>query len=412
MNQDCIKLNFPIFSSQTKKEKLFVYLDNAATTQKPSAVIDAICNFYKTTNANIHRGLYSQAEQATTLYESSREEVKEFINAEHCEEIIFTKGTTESINLVASSWAAYNLKKGDSILLSQVEHHANLLPWIELSKKIGVSIRYIPYDKETKKLNLKNLDLSGIKLLAVQHTSNVLGNVWDDDFLNLKNLIKRIKTLGGKTLLDAAQSIAHTPINIQELDVDFLAFSGHKIFAPTGIGVLYARKNLHHSLYPYQVGGSMITNATYSNAVWAPMPHLLEAGTPPISAAIGLKNALIFFKKNIPFNWLVAHETALCTLAAQKLAKIPNLHIVTNHANPQLHQHIVSFYHEKIHAHDIASLLGEKNISVRAGHHCAQPLIDLLKIPALVRISVAAYTTPQDIEVFIREIKAAITLLL
>jgi cysteine desulfurase / selenocysteine lyase len=408
MNKDPIRCHFPILNRSAEQDHSLTYLDNAATTHKPQSVIDAICNFYKTANANVHRGLYGSAEQATVLYEKSRQAVANFIGAAHSAEIVFTKGTTESINLIAHSWGTQQLKAGDVILLSQAEHHANLLPWLELAKKIHLILRYIPYDQATHKLSLENLDLTGVKLLAVQHTSNVLGNVWDNDFANLATLIKQVHNVGGAVLLDIAQSIAHLPINVQALNVDFLAFSGHKMYGPTGIGVVYINKKWHDRLVPYHVGGSMIYSASYEGATWAAMPQLLEAGTPPISSVIGLHAAITFIQKNISFPELAKQEAELCTQFAAGLANLPGIRVVTKHDAATTHQHVASFYHEKIHAHDLASFLGEKNIAVRAGHHCAQPLIELLGVAALVRISVAAYTTPQDIELALQAIEAAL----
>lgn len=407
MSIEALKAHFPIFIAASTTEKPFAYLDNAATTQKPSVVIDSISNFYTSTNANVHRGLYPAAERATTLYEGVRNTVAQFINARRSAEIVFTKGTTEAINLVAHSWGSKHLASGDVILLSQVEHHANLLPWLELAKKNNLIIRYIPYDAKTKKLALANIDLTGVKLLAAQHTSNVLGNVWDDDFANLYKLIATIRQAGGAVLLDAAQSIAHIPVDVQALKTDFLVFSGHKIYGPTGIGVLYVSEHWHNDLQPYQVGGSMIHSASFEGATWGTMPHLLEAGTPPVAGAIGLQAALNFMTSCAPFSELSKHETALCIRLINALKKMPGIHIVTDHVN-STHQHIVSFYHESVHAHDIASFLGENNIAVRAGNHCAQPLIDLLNIPALVRVSIGLYNTEQDIDALLQALTAAL----
>lgn len=410
MNIKNLRELFPIFNQANPGISCIAYLDNAATTQKPQDVINSICDFYNTSCANIHRGLYPLSEKATLDYEKTRALIAQFIQAQSAAEIVFTKGTTESINLVAHSWAIEHLQKGDVILLSQVEHHANLLPWLEVARVKDLTIRYIPYDPEKKLLNLNNLDLSGVKFLAAQHTSNLLGNVWDNDFSNLKALIKTVKAQQGAVLLDAAQSIAHLPINVQELNVDFLAFSGHKMYGPTGIGILYVHSARHAELKPYQVGGSMLYHAAYDHAVWAKMPQLLEAGTPPIASAIGLGSAINFMKNHVSYQELAHHETALCKKLSTGLALIPGIAIVTEHEKTD-HQHIVTFYHETIHAHDLASFLGEKNIAVRAGNHCAQPIIDLLKLPALVRASVALYNTVDDIDALLAALREAITLL-
>ncbi len=407
MDNRTLSTHFPIFAAAGTISQPLIYLDNAATTQKPKSVIDSISNFYSTANANVHRGLYPLAEKATTLYEDVRNTVAQFINAYEITEIVFTKGTTEAINLIAHSWGSQHLANSDVILLSQVEHHANLLPWLELARKNKLVIRYIPYDAKTKKLSLVNIDLTGVKLLAVQHTSNVLGNVWDDNFANLYSLITEVKKGGGAVLLDAAQSIAHLPIDVQSLQTDFFVFSGHKVYGPTGIGVLYIHKRWHNDLQPYQVGGSMILSVSYENATWGSMPHLLEAGTPPIASAIGLQTALNFMAHYAPFSELTKHETMLCMKLAHALGKIPGIHIATAHENVT-NQHMVSFYHDTVHAHDLASFLGEKNIAVRAGNHCAQPLIDLLNIPALVRVSIGMYNTQQDVDAILQALTATI----
>lgn len=409
MDIKTIKQHFPVFALAATTEPL-IYLDNAATTQKPIDVIDAISMFYTAGNANVHRGLYPLAEQATAQYEGARATVAAFINAGTPSEIVFTKGTTEAINLVASSWGSEHLKPGDVVLLSQVEHHANLLPWVVLAEKRGIIVRYIPYDQQAKKLSLERVDLNNVKLLAVQHTTNVLGNVWDDDFANLYALIKQVKAIGGAVLLDVAQSVAHMSIDVQLLNCDFLAFSGHKLYGPTGVGVLYVHGRWHGSLQPYQVGGSMLHHASYTGATWAPMPHLLEAGTPPIAGVIGLSAALKFMKTKILLPVMANHETMLCKKLAAALACIPEIYLVTEHQHAT-HQHLVSFYHARIHAHDIASFLGARNIAVRAGNHCAQPLIDLLGVPALVRVSLGVYNTIDDIDQFLEGLEEVLNFL-
>jgi cysteine desulfurase/selenocysteine lyase len=401
-----IRLQFPLLVNNDLAGTPCAYLDSAATTQKPQQVIDAVSNFYTNSNANVHRGLYGLAEAATAHYEASRAAVARFIGARSESEVVFTKNTTEAINLVAHSWGRNNLIAGDVILLSQVEHHANMLPWLELAKEKQLVIRYIPYSKPDKKLITTNLDLTGVKLLAVMHTSNLLGNVWDHDFINLHQLIADVKAQGGTIFIDAAQSIAHMKMNVQDLGADFMAFSGHKMYGPTGIGVLYANSATHNKLNPYQVGGSMIYAASYTGATWAAMPQLLEAGTPPISSAIGL-HAAIDFMNNLDYAALHIHETALCQQFVHSLQALPGIHIVTHHTT-NTHQHLVSFYHETVHAHDIASFLGEKNVAVRAGHHCAQPLVDFMQTPALVRLSVAAYTTQDDIKAASKALEQAL----
>lgn len=414
MDVNKIREDFPIFQRPPlldKKQGPFVYLDNAATTHKPQVVINTLTQFYAQGYATVHRALYDLGEMATTAYESARTTVARFINAKTSQEIIFTKGATEGINFVAHSWALQNLGKDDEILLTEAEHHANLLPWQQVAEKTGARLVFIPINSKTFMLESPHSYITPkTKLIAVAHASNVLGQIWQSEH-ELKLFICKAHETGAKVLLDGAQSIAHHKIDIQKLNPDFFVFSGHKIFAPTGIGVLYIKKDLHDNVQPYQVGGSMIFSASYHDATWAKSPQKFEAGTPPIAGALGLRAALEYLEKSVNFATLQKHEAALCGALIDGLEKIDGLTIVGNQENIRRSGHMVCFALENIHPHDLASLLGSYGIAVRAGHHCAQPLVSQLGFPSLIRVSVAAYNTQEDIEQFLHALSRAINLL-
>lgn len=407
MNKNIIKADFPIFKQNAQQP--LVYLDSAATSQKPLAFIDALSHFYANEYATVHRSLYAQGEQATKNYEKIRAKTAQFINASHAEEIIFTKGTTESINFVAQAWARQHLQQGDEILLTQVEHHANLIPWQRVAEQTGAIVKFIPLNTTRYLLDYHDdLITPKTKLVAVTHSSNVLGDVWHSS--NLEALITKTHAVGARVLIDAAQSIAHEKINVQKLKPDFLAFSTHKIYGPSGLGILYIHKDLHNAVYPYQVGGSMVYSVSYETATWAQAPQKFEAGTPPIASVIGW-GATLDYLNSIDRDALRAYEATLCNQLVTELATMPDVTIVGNMQQLQAHGFLVSFKITGIHAHDIASYLGAKNIAIRAGHHCAQPLIDLLGGDALLRISIGMYNTPDDINICIQELNNAINYL-
>jgi cysteine desulfurase / selenocysteine lyase len=402
-----IKKMFPIFSN-----KKHIYFDNAATTHKPQVVIDSISNFYSSCNANVYRGLHGLSEGATEQYERAREIVAKYINAD-ADELIFTSGTTEGINFVADAWGLQNIKAGDEILITQVEHHANLLPWQRLAKKTGAKLRFIKLDVDSYKLltDEENLITSKTKLVAVTQYSNVLGPVWDGKSNQLENLIEKARAVGAKILLDAAQSVPHKKIDVKKLNVDFLAFSAHKMCGPTGIGALYIKKELHDSVEPYQVGGSIIHDATFENYTLREAPYKFEAGTPPIAQAIGFGQAIEFINKNINFDELQKHEVELCSYAIDELEKIDVVKVLGNKEWMRARGHLVSFVINGVHAHDIASFLDTKDIAVRAGHHCAQPLANLLKVDSSVRFSFYMYNEKSEIETAVKVLKEAIVFL-
>lgn len=408
MNIKKIRNDFPIFAQHTNPELAF--LDSAASAQKPDQVIDAITSFYRTKNANIHRGLYSLSEQATTAYEEVREKAARLINAQHSSEIIFTKGTTEGINFIASAWAENHLKAGDEILLSHVEHHANLLPWQRVAQKTGAVLKFIPLNQSTFLLEADpELINARTKLVAVTVSSNVLGNVWPTG--SLEKIITQAGRVGAKVLLDAAQVVGHQPVDIQKLGADFMVFSGHKMLGPTGVGVLYINQHLHNEVEPYQVGGSMVYEVEWERATWAQAPTKFEAGTPPIASVIGLGATIDYITHTINFDELAAHYGRLSTQLINGLQKLDDVTIYGNIQSMKQDGHLVSFAVDGIHSHDIAAYLASKNIALRAGHHCAQPLIRLLDVDALVRASFAAYTTTDEIQALINHLPAAIKLL-
>ena len=392
-----LRKDFPIFG-----DNKLVYCDSAATSQKPQQVIDALVDFYSYHNAPVHRGIYTLAEEATERYEAVRRQVAKFIGAPSATEIVFTKGATESINLVAESWAAYNLQAGDEIVLSQLEHHANIVPWQKIAQTHGVILRWIPILPDGT-LNLS--DLSTIinqktKLVAITQSSNALGTQVD-----LVPIIKQARVVGARVLVDAAQSVPHQKVDVLALDCDFLVFSGHKMLGPTGVGVLYIKKDLHDSVQPYQRGGSMVFDVSFERATWRQMPHMLEAGTPPIAQVIGLGAAINYLEQYVDFNQLQKHEALLCEQLIDGLQQIPKITILGPLNQLKKSGHLVSFIVNDIHAHDIAAYLNTYSICVRAGHHCAQPLHTALKCESSVRASFYVYNTQQEVESIVNALK-------
>jgi cysteine desulfurase / selenocysteine lyase len=378
-----MKEDFPIL-------KNLVYLDNAATTQKPIQVIQAITNFYQNNNANIHRGIYDLSEQATIEYEKARATVANFINA-NSREIIFTSGTTAGINMLASS---LQLNEGDEIVLTEMEHHSNILPWQRLAKQQKLVIKYIPI-KEDFTLDLemaKQLITNKTKIVAVTHISNVLGTI-----NNINELTQLAHNQGAQIVIDAAQSIAHLPINVKQLNVDYLLFSGHKMYGPTGIGILYGKEQLLTQLQPSILGGGMVQEVTKDSAIFQDIPSKFEAGTPPIAQAIGLAAAIKYIQPKL--EKIQQHEQELIKYATEQLQTIPNIKLYHN-AGP-----VISFTIQNIHPHDVAEILNRNNIAIRAGHHCAQPLHQALNLQSTSRISLAIYNTKEDINALIKGLK-------
>lgn len=404
MDPKKIRNDFPIFAHHTNPPLIF--LDSGASAQKPAQVIDTMATFYRTQYANIHRGLYQLGEEATLAFECTRGQVAELINAHH-NEVVFTKGTTESINFVATAWAMNHLKAGDEIILTHAEHHANLLPWQQVAKKTGALIKFIPLNTQTFLLEPDtSLITARTKLVAVTLCSNVLGNIWPDN--SLENFVQKARSIGARILFDGAHAIGHMPIDVKKLSADFLAFSGHKMLGPSGIGVLYISRELHDDVEPYQFGGSMIYEASYESATWADAPAKFEAGTPPIVSAIGLGATIDYLKKNIQYDALKKHYNNLTYQLLEGLRAIPSVKIYGNQEQLLRDGHLVCFAVQDIHGHDIAAYLATHNIALRAGHHCAQPLIKLLGVDALVRPSFAAYTIPDEIDALLEVLPQAI----
>jgi len=403
-----IKSKFPIFENHEKKGEKLIYLDNAATTQKPKQVIDSISDFYSNFNATVHRGIYELSEKATELYESTRDKVKDFINASDRNEIVFTSGATEGINFVAESWVLQHLKSGDEIVLTQAEHHANLVPWQRVAERIGAKIKFIELDTENFEFKEPgdNFFNENTKLVSLVHVSNVLGNIWKDG--QLESIIKRSHDVGAKVLIDAAQSVPHYKVDVRKLDIDFLVFSGHKMFGPTGVGVLYVKKDLHNEVEPYKVGGSMVYSVTFDKTTWQQAPNKFEAGTPAIAQVVGLGATIDFINENINFDDLRNHEEKLCVQMFESLKSIDGIKILGNKSSLMCCGHLITFTIDGVHAHDVASMLGTKGVCVRAGHHCAQPLLNLFNVESTVRASLYAYNTEEDIETFIRELNEVV----
>lgn len=372
-----------------------IYLDNAATTHKPQAVIDAISSFYTDAYGTTGRGLYRLAEQATSAYEAARGTVAHFLGAQHADEIVFTHGATESINMVAYAWAASQLAQGDTIVISALEHHANLLVWQQIAAQTGAQLLIIPIlpDGTLNMQQAEQLITKHTKLVALCHISNLLGTL-----VEVKALADLAHQVGAKILVDASQSVPHGGVNVQELDCDMLVFSGHKIMGPTGIGICYLKHSLHDQLQPYQRGGGMVYSAAYQTATWREMPYRLEAGTPPVAQAIGLAAALNFFSTQLDVQAIHAHEAALTKQLIHGLQRIPGIQILGPVDELCTRGHLVSFVCSGIHAHDVAAYLSMHNICVRAGHHCAQPLAQMLGVLASVRVSFYWYNTADEVD--------------
>lgn len=385
-----IKLDFPILQ-QTVHGKPLVYLDNAATSQKPKVVITAIKNFYEKYNSNVHRGLHELSEKATNAYETARQEVANFINAKSSKEIIFVRGTTEAINLIAQSYGRNFLKPNDEIIISHLEHHSNIVPWQLLCDQIGAILKVIPINQQGEILidKYEKLLSSKTKIVAISHVSNALGTINP-----VKEMIQKAKAVGAITVIDGAQAAPHIAIDVQSLDCDFYAFSGHKMFGPTGIGVLFGKEKLLEKMPPYHGGGEMIKMVSFNKTIYNDLPHKFEAGTPDIAGAIGLA-AAIQYLKNIGLETIAAYEHELLNYATEKALSVPGLKLIGTAANKAS---ILSFVLDFAHAHDVGTILDLEGIAVRSGHHCAMPVMDFFKVPATVRASFAFYNTQADVD--------------
>jgi cysteine desulfurase/selenocysteine lyase len=389
---ESLRDDFPILQQTVHDDRPLVFLDNAASTQRPRQVIDVLRRVYERDYANVHRGIHTLSERSTEQYEEAREKVREFIGAEKALEIVFTSGTTAGINLVARSWGDENVKSGDEILVTTMEHHSNLVPWQQLADRSGAVLKHIPITDDGL-LRLDTLDsllTSRTKLVAVTSVSNVLGTVNP-----IREIARRAHAAGSLMLVDAAQSVPHLTTNVRDLGADFLVFSGHKMLAPTGIGVLYGREELLDAMPPFLGGGSMINRVWDDRFTPAELPAKFEAGTPPIAPAIAL-GAAIDYLNLIGLEKVAQHEHELCRYAYERLVEVDGLHILG--PTPEHRAGLVSFTLPEPHAHDIAQLLDEQGIAVRAGHHCTWPLHDRLKISASTRASFYLYNTPAEVD--------------
>jgi cysteine desulfurase/selenocysteine lyase len=398
-----IRKDFPILH-QSIHGKPLVYLDNAATTQKPLSVINALNSYYSNINANIHRGIHTLSEKSTGEFEATRETVKKFINSRSTEEVIFTKGTTEGINLVASTYGRKNIQQGDVIIISGLEHHSNMVPWQMLAEEKKAIVKIIPIDDKGDIImeEYEKLLTGNVKIVSVNHASNTLGTINP-----IKQIIQMAHKTGAVVLIDGAQSSSHIKIDVQDLNVDFFAFSSHKIYGPTGVGVLYGKKELLEAMPPYQGGGEMIKDVSYEECSFNDLPYKFEAGTPNIADTIALKNAIDYIEA-IGKESIRAYENELLKYATNKLTEIKGLKIVGT-ANDKLS--IISFVIEGIHHQDIGIILDQEGIAVRTGHHCTQPLMGRFKIPGTSRASFAMYNTLAEVDRLAEGIKKAIKML-
>lgn len=398
-----LRAQFPILQREVKGHPL-VYFDNAATTQKPQQVIDALVQYYTQTNANVHRGIHSLAEEATAQFEATRDVAQRFVNAASREEIIFTRGTTESINLVAYTWGRKHIQAGDEIIISQMEHHSNIVPWQLLCEEKQAVLRFIPVT-EKGELDIdafEKLLSSKTKLLSVVHASNVLGTINP-----VEMIIAKAHAAGAIVFIDGAQSAMHLDINVQQLDCDFFACSSHKLFGPTGIGFLYGKKHLLEQMPVFHGGGEMIKEVSFTKTTFADLPYKFEAGTPNIADTVAFKTALEFILSIGKIN-IRAHEAILLAYATDALQNIPGLRIIGT-ADQKVS--VISFVIDKIHPQDVGILLDNRGIAVRTGHHCAQPLMSIFNIPGTIRASLAAYNTKEEIDLLIAGLERSIKLL-
>jgi len=385
-----IREDFPILKTQVRGKNL-VYFDNAATTQKPISVIERIQKYYLEENSNVHRGVHYLSELATKEFESARETVRNFINAESIEEIIFTRGTTEAINLVANSFGKTFISEGDEIIISEMEHHSNIVPWQILCEEKKAKLKIIPFDDNGELIldELENLITERTKLISIVHISNSLGTINP-----VKKIIEIAHSYAITVLIDGAQSIMHSKIDVQDLGCDFFVFSGHKIYGPTGIGVLYGKKEWIDQMMPYQGGGDMIKSVTFEKTIYNDLPYKFEAGTPNIEGAIGLKAAIDYLNE-IGLEQISVYENELLQYATDKLSEIPQLKII---GTAKEKASIISFILENIHPHDVGTILDFEGIAVRTGHHCTQPVMQHFNIPATTRASFSFYNTKEEID--------------
>jgi len=392
---ESIRADFPILNREVNGQKL-VYLDNAATTQKPKAVIDALTEYYEVYNANVHRGVHTLSVEATDAYEMARTKVAKFIKAPESETVIWTRNTSESLNLVAATWAEENIGAGDNIVITAMEHHSNIVPWQQLAMKKGAELRYLAHsdDGVLDMDSARRIIDSRTKLVAATHMSNVLGTI---------NPVKELGTLahavGAAVLVDAAQSVPHMPVDVQDLDVDFLCFSAHKMLGPTGIGVLYGRKSLLEEMPPYMYGGDMILEVSYEDASWNDLPYKFEAGTPNIADAIAT-GAAVDYLAELGMDNIWKHEQELTAYALEQFGGLSGINVLGPQDASQKGG-VISFTHETIHPHDLGTALDQQGIAIRTGHHCAMPLVRSYDVVAAARASFYIYNTREEIDALV-----------
>jgi len=391
-----VRDDFPILK-QTVNGNPLVYLDNGATSQKPQSVIDAIVRYYTTTNSNVHRGVHTLSQQATEDYEGARSKIGKFINAGDDQEIIFTRNTTEGINLVAHSYARHNVGPGDDIIVSNMEHHSNIVPWQMVCEEKRANLRVVPIDDNGELLMDEYEKMLGprTKLVSITHVSNALGTI-----LPAAQIIKMAHAHGAPVLLDGAQAVPHMPVDMKELDCDFYAFSGHKLFGPTGIGILYGKAEYLEAMPPFMGGGDMIKSVTFEKTIYNDLPYKFEAGTPDIAGAIAL-GAAVDYVSNLGFDQITAHEEELLRYGTQALSSISGVKLI---GTARHKAGILSFIMDNAHPHDIGTILDEQGIAIRTGHHCAQPVMQRFQIPATARASMAFYNTKEDIDALVKGI--------
>lgn len=398
-----IRSQFPILNRQVKGQPL-IYFDNAATTQKPQCVIDALVNYYTQLNANVHRGIHSLAEEATADFEATRDTLKAFINAAHREEVIFTRGTTESINLLANTWGRKNIQPGDEIIISGMEHHSNIVPWQLLCEEKNASLKVIPVNDRGELImeEFERLLSAKTKLVSVVHVSNALGTVNP-----VEEIIQKAHAAGALVFIDGAQSALHLDIDVQKMDCDFFACSSHKMFGPTGIGILYGKKNILEAMPPFHGGGEMIKECTFPKTTYADLPYKFEAGTPNIGDTIAFKAALDFIQSAGKEN-IRRYEDDLLQYATEKLLQVEGLKIIGTAKNKIS---VISFVIDGVHPQDVGILLDNKGIAIRTGHHCAQPLMNFYKITGTMRASFAVYNTKEEVDKLVEGLQRAVKLL-
>ncbi len=402
LNVESVRQDFPIFQ-RTVRGKRLIYLDSAATAQKPRCVIDAEREFYERYNANVHRGAYLIAEEATAAYEAAREKVARFLNAPSKDTIVFTRGTTEAINLVAYSWGWANLREGDEILLTEMEHHSNIVPWQLIAQRTGARIKVVPItdDGFLDMDAFERLLTERVKIVAITHVSNVLGTVNP-----VKEICRKAHEVGAVVLVDGAQAAPHLPVDVQDIGCDFYALSGHKMCGPTGSGALYGRKELLEVMPPFLGGGEMIRTVTFERTTFNDVPYKFEAGTPPIAQAVGL-GAAVDYLTRIGMEQIRAHEMELVAYALERLREVPHL-IIYGEAPPEKRGGVIAFNLGDIHPHDLATFLDAHGICIRAGHHCAQPLMRRLGVAATARVSFYLYNTPDEVDALVAALHHAL----